>query len=292
MNNWKALFSQFEISLDQDFNNCSVRNINGGCINQTFVLENCHQRYFLKLNHAHLQEMFLSEMAGLKELAQTHTIKVPEPLICGIVENQAFLLMRYFEMGQTNKNAQYQLGEQLANLHRVSNEKYGLKNNNFIGSTPQKNDWKKDWIEFWRENRLGFQLKLAANNGYRGKLQQQGELLLIQLDKFFTNYKPVVSLVHGDLWSGNYAITQNGEPIIFDPAIYFGDRETDLAMTELFGGFSSDFYAGYQNAWALEKGYHTRKTLYNLYHVLNHLNLFGGGYLGQAQRMIDQLLAA
>jgi protein-ribulosamine 3-kinase len=256
MNDWKMLFKQFEILLNQDFNNCTVRNVSGGCINQTFVLENYHQRYFVKLNHTHLQKMFLSEMSGLKELAQTHTIKVPEPLICGIVGTQAFLLMRYFEVGQANKTAQRQLGEQLAALHRVSNEKYGWKNNNFIGSTPQKNDWKNEWIEFWRDNRLGFQLKLAAKNGYRGKLQQQGELLLIQLDKFFTNYKPIASLVHGDLWSGNYAITQSGEPIIFDPAIYFGDRETDLAMTELFGGFSADFYAAYQNASPLEQGYH------------------------------------
>jgi fructosamine-3-kinase len=291
MHDWKALFSQFEILLKQDFNNYTVRNINGGCINETFIIENGRQRYFVKLNHIHLEKMFVAEMAGLKEIAQTHTIKVPEALSCGIVENQAFLLMHYFETGHAHKNAHYQLGQQLAAMHRVSNIKYGWKSDNFIGSTPQINSFKNQWIKFWQENRLGFQLQLAAKNGYRGNLQQQGDKLLEELPKFFTTYQPQASLVHGDLWSGNYAITQSGEPIIFDPAVYFGDRETDLAMTELFGGFSADFYAGYQNAWALDEGYQTRKTLYNLYHVLNHLNLFGGGYLGQAQRMVDQLLA-
>jgi len=290
MHDWTALFSQFETLLEQDFSHCTVRNVSGGCINQTFVLENCHHRYFIKLNQRHLSEMFMAEMAGLQEIAQTHTIETPKPLACGTTEQQAFLILRYFETGHANQPAQYLLGEQLANMHRVINEQYGWKRDNFIGSTPQINDLKNDWILFWKENRLGFQLQLAAQKGYRGTLQKKGEQLLDQLDKFFTSYRPSALLLHGDLWGGNYAITQTGSPIIFDPAVYFGDRETDLAMTELFGGFSNDFYAGYQNNWALDKDYKTRKTLYNLYHVLNHLNLFGGGYLGQAQRMIEQLL--
>ncbi|MEY3219463.1 MAG: hypothetical protein RIT27_820 [Pseudomonadota bacterium] len=291
MHNWTALFAQFEILLEQDFSNCQVRNIDGGCINQTFLLENCHQRYFVKLNQVDLYEMFVAEMAGLQEIAQTHTIETPKPLACGTIEKQAFLIMRYFETGHADKNAQYVLGEQLAEMHRVTNDQYGWKRDNFIGSTPQINDLKNDWITFWKENRLGFQLQLAAQKGYRGTLQNKGEQLLMQLDKFFKHYCPPASLLHGDLWSGNYAVTQTGSPIVFDPAVYFGDRETDLAMTELFGGFSKDFYAGYQNNWALDEDYKTRKTLYNLYHVLNHLNLFGSSYLGQAQRMIEQLLA-
>jgi protein-ribulosamine 3-kinase len=291
MHDWKALFERFETLLNQDFKNCTVRSVSGGCINQTFILETQHQRYFVKLNHLHLEKMFEVEMAGLKEIAQTHTIQVPEALMFGTVGNQSFLLMYYFERGHAHQNAQYQLGEQLAAMHRVHSSQHGWKIDNFIGATIQKNSFKNQWITFWQENRLGFQLAHAAEKGYRGKLQQQGERLLAELPKFFTTYQPQASLLHGDLWSGNCAITKTGEPIIFDPAIYFGDRETDLAMTELFGGFSADFYAGYQNAYPLDQNYQTRKTLYNLYHILNHLNLFGSGYLGQAQRTIDQLLA-
>lgn len=289
MNNWNNLFQHFETFLHQDFKNCTVRQIGGGCINQTFLLENTKQRYFLKLNYAHAESVFLAETEGLKEIAQTKTILVPEPLLTGKVDNLVFLLMRYFDSGHPNKKSHYKLGEQLATMHQVYAPQFGWKMDNFIGLTPQENNWKNDWIDFWRKHRLAFQLNLAAHNGYRGILQQ-GEKLLEQLPKFFKHYQPKASLLHGDLWSGNYAITTQGEPIIFDPAVYFGDRETDLAMTELFGGFSADFYAGYQNLYPLDKDYPYRKNLYNLYHILNHLNLFGSGYLKRAQHMIEQLL--
>jgi fructosamine-3-kinase len=162
---------------------------------------------------------------------------------------------------------------------------------NTIGSTPQKNTPRQDWVAFWREQRLGYQLQLAARQGHGGALQRQGEQLLEYLPDFFTDHRPQASLLHGDLWSGNYSIDSQGQPVIFDPAVYFGDREADLAMTELFGGFGAEFYAAYNSSWPLEPGYAVRKTLYNLYHILNHLNLFGGGYLSQAQRMIQHLLA-
>jgi fructosamine-3-kinase len=148
-----------------------------------------------------------------------------------------------------------------------------------------------DWIDFWRERRLGFQLDLAARNGLRGALQTQGRQLMDALPALFAHYRPAPSLLHGDLWGGNWGADAAGNPVIFDPAVYFGDREADLAMTELFGGFSRAFYDAYDAAYPLDKGYETRKTLYSLYHVLNHFNLFGGGYGGQAQRMIQQLLA-
>jgi len=162
--------------------------------------------------------------------------------------------------------------------------------NNHIGATPQSNDWQYSWSDFWREQRLGYQLDLAASNGYGGKLQTLGKQLLMRFPSLI-DHAPVPSLIHGDLWGGNMSFDSNAQPVIYDPATYYGDREAEIAMTELFGGFSADFYAAYQDAWPLDQGYAARKTLYNLYHILNHLNLFGGGYLGQAQGMMERLLA-
>ena len=168
--------------------------------------------------------------------------------------------------------------------------RFGFAHDNFIGTTPQPNGWKVDWIDFWREHRLGFQLQLAEQNGYGGQLQSLGEKLMDALPAFFKDYTPQPSLLHGDLWNGNHAYLQDGTPTIFDPATYYGDRECDLAMTELFGGYSEDFYTAYRAAFPLDAGYATRKTLYNLYHILNHANLFGGGYARQAEGMIRRLL--
>ncbi|MGZ8947750.1 MAG: fructosamine kinase family protein, partial [Methylococcaceae bacterium] len=168
---------------------------------------------------------------------------------------------------------------------------FGWHRDNTIGSTLQINNQSNDWLTFWREQRLGFQLKLAGNNGYGGSLQANGECLCSDMAILFNDYMPQPSLLHGDLWAGNAAVDKLGSPVIFDPACYYGDREADLAMTELFGGFSRDFYAAYQAVWPLDDGYDVRKTLYNLYHILNHLHLFGGGYLRQAESMMAMLLS-
>ena len=164
------------------------------------------------------------------------------------------------------------------------------KPDRLLGATRQPNNWHTDWITFWREQRLGFQLELAAHHGYGGKLQLMGQTLMERLPEFFVDYQPVASLLHGDLWAGNHAYVADGNPVIFDPAPYYGDRETDLAMTELLGGFGSAFHAAYRAAWPLHAGYIQRKTLYNLYHILNHANLFGGGYARQAESMMKRLL--
>jgi protein-ribulosamine 3-kinase len=172
----------------------------------------------------------------------------------------------------------------------VETSRFGFAQNNFIGTTPQPNAWKDNWPDFWREHRLGFQLRLAAQNGYGGQLQSLGEKLSDALPAFFAGYTPQPSLLHGDLWSGNHAYLQDGTPTIFDPATYYGDRECDIAMTELFGGYPADFYAAYRAAYPLDAGYATRRDLYNLYHILNHANLFGGGYARQAEQMMLRLL--
>jgi len=177
-------------------------------------------------------------------------------------------------------------------MHKTTSPQFGWSRNNTIGSTPQVNNYESSWIDFWQQHRLGFQLELARQKGASDALYTKGKELSAELEQLFIGYQPEASLLHGDLWSGNYAYLKNAEPVIYDPAVYYGDRETDIAMTELFGGFSTEFYSAYNEVWPLDKGYQQRKKLYNLYHILNHYNLFGGGYVLQAENMVDQLLAS
>lgn len=264
-------------------------NAGGGCINQAFILAGGARRYFIKTNRADLAWMFEAEAEGLDEILKSRSLRAPQPICHGIAGNSAYLALEYLDLG--GHGSPSELGRQLAAMHRHTTGQFGWKRNNTIGSTPQNNPWTQDWVEFLREHRLGFQLGLAAQNGLGNKLRKSGEMLLARLGVFFQDYQPVPSLLHGDLWGGNAAFTRSGEPVIFDPAVYFGDREADLAMTELFGGFNASFYSAYREAWPLDTGYSTRKTLYNLYHILNHANLFGGGYIGQAESMMQRLLA-
>ena len=175
-------------------------------------------------------------------------------------------------------------------MHRTTRPQFGWWRDNTIGSTPQINTEEHDWIAFFREHRLHYQLELTATHG-NTRLLRAGEKLLEALPAFYSDYTPPASLLHGDLWGGNHGQLRDGTPVIFDPAVYYGDREADLAMTELFGGFSFSFYAAYNEAWPLDAGYRVRRELYNLYHVLNHFNLFGGGYAGQAEGMIGRLVS-
>ncbi len=157
---------------------------------------------------------------------------------------------------------------------------FGWKRDNTIGSTPQRNGTSSDWVEFFRERRLRTQLDLALRNGFAGRLQERGNVLLDLMGAYFSSYRPVPSLLHGDLWGGNWGVDAAGVPLIFDPAVYYGDREADLAMTRLFGGFGNAFYTAYHSNWPLDQAAGSRRGLYNLYHVLNHANLFGGAYAG------------
>jgi protein-ribulosamine 3-kinase len=264
--------------------------LHGGDINHAFRLEGTDGKsYFVKLNDAHRLAMFAAERAALETLAATRTIRVPQAVTQGTAGQDAFLVLEYLHL-ENGGNARL-LGEQLAAMHHASAEKFGFAFDNTIGATPQPNNWTDDWITFWRECRLGFQLQTAARRGYGGGLQDLGHALLERLPAFFSGYRPKPSLLHGDLWGGNHAYLSDGTPVIFDPASYYGDREADFAMTELFGGFDRGFYTAYRAAWPLDAGYTTRKVLYNLYHILNHANLFGGGYADQAESMMQRLLA-
>lgn len=269
----------------------SVQSLSGGDINAAFRYQDGNTSYFVKLNRPELVDMFAAELTGLQELAATQTLRVPNPIVYGQTDSHAFLVLEYLELSRASVSSERLLGQQLAQLHQFVQPYFGWHRDNTIGSTLQRNQQSKHWISFWCEHRLGFQLQLAEKKGYGGCLQSSGQRLCDHLALFFTDYTPTPSLLHGDLWAGNAATDNQGKPVIFDPACYYGDREADLAMTELFGGFSRDFYAAYQAVWPLNEGYKVRKSLYNLYHILNHLNLFGGGYLHQARNIIASLLA-
>ncbi len=288
MSVWKHISEQIARATGTSFSPSSPNPIFGGDINRAFRLNDARRSYFVKLNDSSLQFMFEAEAAGLQELATSKTIRVPEPICTGRVAHNSFLVLEYIEM---SPNGDLELaGRQLALMHQTFGNSFGWNRDNTIGSTHQCNDLSSDWIEFWHQKRLGYQLTLATELGHNCRLREQGEKLLEQLPQLI-NHNPKPSLLHGDLWGGNIAFDSEQMPVIFDPAVYFGDRETDLAMTELFGGFGSRFYAAYNEVWPLDAGYPHRRDLYNLYHILNHLNLFGGSYAGQAQGIIDRLLA-
>ena len=265
--------------------------IGGGCINESYVIRGQGRALFVKVNRADKASMFAAEAAGLEEIARTRAVRVPKPVCAGANRAASWIVLEHLELRSADDKAMHALGCNLARMHRVTRDRHGWDRDNTIGSTPQVNTPADDWIAFWRERRLGFQLWLAASKGHGDRLIENGERLMERLPAFFVGYRPGPSLLHGDLWSGNAAMETGGEPVIFDPAVYYGDREVDLAMTELFGGFPQSFYAAYRAEYPLDAGYGTRKHLYNLYHVLNHLNLFGGRYGAQAERMISQLLA-
>ena len=242
---------------------------------------------FRKSGPASSADMFAAEAEGLLELARPGVIRVPEVIDYGVEGNQAFIEIEYLELGRATRAHNERMGRQLAALHATTADRFGWHRDNTIGHTPQCNEWSDDWVGFFREHRLGFQLRLAARNGYG--LLEDGETLMKRLPVLFADYTPEPSLLHGDLWGGNWGVCED-EPVIFDPAVYYGDRESDLAMTRLFGGFGPAFYAAYEAAAPLAPGHRARNDLYQLYHVLNHLNLFGSGYLGQAQSLIQSLL--
>lgn len=301
MSMWDKIAQQISEVLSQDFQLKKQSSVFGGDINQANridgLLDGEPESFFIKLNQKNLLDMFEAEAAGLKEIQKSQSIYVPHVICSGVVENTSFLVLENLHLGSGNANSAALLGQQLAQMHKTNIDQarpkqFGWLRENTIGSTRQVNSNEDSWLDFWRKHRLGFQLDLARQNGCSNSLYSKGQKLNDKLEQFFKGYEPEASLLHGDLWSGNYAYLKNAEPVIYDPAVYYGDREADIAMTELFGGFPAGFYAAYNEAWPLDDGYQQRKKLYNLYHVLNHFNLFGGGYGMQAENNIEQLLAS
>ncbi|MEC5399057.1 fructosamine kinase family protein [Uliginosibacterium sp. H1] len=267
--------------------------VSGGDINTSLRVTGEDHSYFLKLRPSAGSAMFTAEADGLAALAQCPAIRVPGVLAVGQVADQAALLLEWLDLRPlAGDDVARRAGAALAALHRHEGPHYGWPRDNFIGPTPQANAPHDSWALFFVQRRLQPQLALAASQGHGGRLQQLGERIAERANALFLDYRPRPSLLHGDLWSGNAGIVDGPDGprlALFDPAVHYGDREADLAMTELFGGFPLAFYAAYREAWPLDVDYERRKPLYNLYHVLNHLNLFGRGYLAQAERMAERL---
>ena len=243
---------------------------------------------FLKTGAPAQLSMFEAEAEGLDELRRAGAIRVPAVIDVGLRDGQSFIALERLALGRASAATEARFGTALAELHRHTRDAFGWHRDNTIGPTPQRNAETRDWVKFYRTQRIEYQLRLAADNGFTGDLQALGEHLIEQIPDLLAGHEPEASLLHGDLWGGNWGAVDD-EPVIFDPAVYYGDRETDIAMTRLFGGFGEAFYCAYGEAWPLAPGYEARLALYQLYHVLNHLNLFGGGYLGQAIRLMRSL---
>lgn len=263
----------------------------GGCINESYRWNSDTGPLFVKVADSDRLPMLEAEAAGLRELEKAQAVRVPRVLAVGAIEECAYLALEWLDLSAVSSATSARLGEALARQHRVLAPRFGWDRDNTIGTTAQINGWSVSWPAFFRERRLRHQLALAERNGYGGRLQQRGAHLLERFAGFFRDHRPAPSLLHGDLWGGNAGVDANGAPVIFDPAVYYGDREADIAMTRLFGGFGPRFYSAYEATWPLPPSASLRSGLYNLYHVLNHLNLFGGGYLQQAEALIERQLA-
>ncbi|HUQ29467.1 MAG TPA: fructosamine kinase family protein [Usitatibacter sp.] len=266
----------------------------GGCIHTAVRIDGDTARasptYFAKTNDAKHAPMFAAEAEGLAALRDTGTVRVPQVIAHGHDNDHAWLVLEWMDLGTLDARSGAALGTALAALHAAPRERFGWAHDNFIGATPQPNGWNDDWHAFWRDRRLHAQLRIAARNRLPSRLIDRGERLAADCEAFFRGYRPAPSLLHGDLWSGNASACAT-TPVVFDPAVYVGDREADLAMTELFGGFPGEMMAAYRGAVTLDVGYPVRRDLYNLYHVLNHANLFSGAYVAQAAQYVERLLA-
>jgi len=290
MHNWPDILDQITCACGITGKASSVTPVSGGCSHSAFLILGGAQAVFVKTAQNSLLEQFHAEATGLQQLRQSSTICVPDVYCTGISVRHAFIAMQAIEFGPAQPHSYALFGEQLAALHQQESSSFGAIQDNFIGTTPQINNRTNNWFSFWREHRLGYQLDLAGHNGASAGLVEDGYRLGEYMEALFDTAPPA-SCLHGDLWQGNWGFDKQGQPLIFDPAHYYGDRETDIAMTRLFGAAQSDFYAAYQYHYPLSDNYRQREIFYNLYHILNHYNLFGGSYLNQAQQIIHTLLA-
>ena len=272
----------------------STSSISGGCIADSRKLQfESGKVYFLKQLRGSSPGGFDAEEAGLKELRKSSTVNVPEVVRKG----PDFLLLQWIEEGFSRTSSSMEmLGIQFAEMHRFRGKKFGFSEDNYLGGSPQLNKPSKEgsqnWAVFYAENRLEIQTSLAVKNGYAtSELRNLMENLIKKFPDFISGTEEEPSLMHGDLWSGNYLIDKNGIPWLIDPAVYYGHREADLAMTSLFGGFSNSFYSAYKSTYPIESGYADREPLYHLYHLLNHLNLFGRGYYSQVISILRRYVA-
>jgi len=257
---------------------CSILTVSGGCINNASKLQTNKGSFFVKWNENRKSDMFQAEYEGLKKLKEPNAIYIPEI----IAFDQNFLILECIPNSIPGNHFWENFGRNLAYMHKHKAEKFGLENDNYIGSLKQINTIEESWIDFFIQNRLSVQLEIGS---FSSAIKNDFQKLFIKLPDLFPYEAP--SIVHGDLWSGNFLVKNNSIPVLIDPAIYFGNREMDIAMSKLFGGFNTDFYTSYNEFFPLEKGWEERINLCNLYPLLVHVNLFGGGYLNQVKNILS-----
>lgn len=283
---WHFISEKISETLNFDFICDDIRETGGGDTHSSYRITDGKRRFFVKINEADAYSNFHAEADGLDHLRHPNIIRIPKHICHGIVQDKSFLVLEHMTLKKGSNTSWYDLGSKLAELHKSEiGPNHGWQVNNFIGKTEQHNHWESDWYLFFAEQRIGHMLNLLANEG----------VYFVDIDKavdtiksLLKSHTPTPSILHGDLWAGNVGF-QNGSPVIFDPAFYFGDRETDLAMTELFSRFPDSFYQGYNASWKVDDGYKERKQLYQLYHILNHALLFGGQYVQSAKTSLQHL---
>lgn len=284
----ESVQQQIRQSLGQGI--ASSQSVSGGSINRAAkVTLDDRRSCFLKWNTTADPNMFTVEEKGLELLKSADTdLRVPEVFITGKTDSgTGFLLQEFISEGRSNPNSAEEFGQALAALHQHHEEQYGLDYDNYIGRLPQSNNWHDDWIDFFVEERMKPQLKMATDAGKLGSnTVAHFESMYKQLPDIFPDEPP--SLLHGDLWGGNYFFDESGVATIYDPAVYYGHREIELAFTHLFGGFPGNFYSAYEEAYPMKEGFSQRKDVYNLYPLLVHTNLFGGSYARQVEGIVRQ----
>lgn len=271
-------------------NPLKIHPVGGGSINNTYRVRSDNRSVFVKTNHADTYpKMFEAEARGLELLRNNSGFSIPKVEKVGAIGSTAFLVMEWIPSGTPADDFWEQFASHLAKLHRHTNQQFGLDHQNYIGSLQQQNEFRSNWAEFYIEMRLEPQLRTARDNGLADAgLTRDFEKLFSKMENLFPQESP--ALLHGDLWSGNYMCTESGEATIFDPAVYYGHREMDLAMTKLFGGFDASFYADYHQFFPLENEWQQRIPLGQLYPLLVHLNLFGGTYLAQVKSCLKPFI--
>ena len=250
----------------------------GGCINNTIKINTNKGDFFVKWNTNSKANMFQTEYNGLKVLKDTNTIRIPNVLCF----DDDFLILEFIPPSNPNNAFWEVFGQKLALMHKQTHSKFGLDFDNYIGSLYQDNTQNKNWTEFFIQNRLQAQLSIG---NFSGTLLSDFDKLFQKLPNLFPNEKP--ALLHGDLWNGNFLAKNGDTPMLIDPAIYYGNREIDIAMSKLFGGFNSDFYFAYNESHPLENGWEERIQICNLYPLLVHVNLFGGAYINQVKNILS-----
>lgn len=279
---------QLQQSLDQEID--SAQSVSGGSINRAAKIRLADgQTCFLKWNTTADPNMFTVEEKGLQLLNSANTtLRVPDVFVTGETDNgTGFLLQEFISEGRSAPNSAEEFGQALAALHQHHEDQYGLDHDNYIGRLPQSNTWHKSWIDFFVEERMQPQLQMATDSGKLGSgTVSHFESMYKQLANIFPEEPP--SLLHGDLWGGNYFFDESGVATIYDPAVYYGHREIELAFTHLFGGFPGSFYSAYEESYPLKSGFSKRKDIYNLYPLLVHTNLFGGSYARQVKGIVKR----